>query len=85
MNAIRVRVTRIIDFGAIVSVVGIDLASNQPVMVHVDHRPFQMIWNTWKAANFPEPLQFDAERLTLNVEMDTDESGEDEASPAPAA
>ena len=50
MEPIRIRVTRIIDFGTIVSIVGVDLESNAPVMVHVDHLPFQVIWDTWKAA-----------------------------------
>jgi hypothetical protein len=74
MEPIRIRVTRIIDFGTIVSIVGTDLDSNKPIMVHVDHRPFQSIWDTWKAANFPQPIAFDAERLTLNLEVETDET-----------
>lgn len=74
MEPIRIRVTRIIDFGTIVSIVGIDLKSNAPVMVHVDHRPFQAIWDTWKAANFPQPIAFDAERLTLALDIDPDDT-----------
>ena len=74
MEPIRIRVTRIIDFGTIVSIVGTDVDSKKPIMVHVDHRPFQSIWDTWKAANFPQPIAFDAERLTLNLEVETDET-----------
>jgi hypothetical protein len=74
MEPIRIRVTRIIDFGTIVSIVGIDLKSNEPVMVHVDHRPFQAIWDSWKAANFPQPITFDAERLTLALDIDPDDT-----------
>jgi hypothetical protein len=76
MEPIRIRVTRIIDFGTIVSIVGIDLESNAPVMVHVDHRPFQTIRDTWKAANFPQPITFDAENLTLNLGLEPDEKAE---------
>jgi hypothetical protein len=31
MEPIRIRVTRIIDFGTIISIVGVDLESNAPV------------------------------------------------------
>jgi len=74
MEPIQIRVTRIIDFGTIVSIVGFDAATNRPVMVHVDHRPFQDIWDAWKAANFPQPIEFDADRLTLNLNLDPSES-----------
>lgn len=72
MEPIRIRVTRIMDFGTIVSIVGTDIVSNKPIMVHVDHRPFQAIWDTWKSANFPQPISFDAERLTLNLDVELD-------------
>jgi hypothetical protein len=74
MEPIRIRVTRIIDFGTIVSIVGTDVSSSKPIMVHVDHRPFQAIWDTWKAANFPQPIEFDAERLTLNLDVELDDA-----------
>ena len=77
MEPIRIRVTRIIDFGTIVSIVGLDVASNKPIMVHVDHRPFQAIWDTWKAANFPQPITFDADRLTLNLDVELGGDGEE--------
>ena len=75
MEPIRIRVTRILDFGTIVSIVGID-DSNAAVVVHVDHRPFQAIWDAWKAANFPQPITFDAERLTLNLGLEPDQKAE---------
>jgi hypothetical protein len=40
MQPMRMRVDRVIDFGTIVSLVGIDLETARPVTVHVDHRPF---------------------------------------------
>ena len=82
MEPIRIRVTRIMDFGTIVSIVGTDIVSNKPIMVHVDHRPFQAIWDTWKAANFPQPIAFDAERLTLNLDVELDEFSDEPAVPA---
>jgi hypothetical protein len=79
MEPIRIRVTRIMDFGTIVSIVGTDIVSNKPIMVHVDHRPFQAIWDTWKAANFPQPIAFDAERLTLNLDVELEEFDDEPA------
>ena len=79
MEPIRIRVTRIMDFGTIVSIVGTDAVSNKPIMVHVDHRPFQAIWDTWKAANFPQPIAFDAERLTLNLDVELDSTDDEPA------
>jgi hypothetical protein len=83
MEPIRVRVSRIMDFGTIVSIIGVDLESNKPVVVHVDHRPFQTIWDTWKAANFPQPIEFDADCLTLNLDIDIDlDADTDDSGPA---
>jgi hypothetical protein len=76
MEPVRIRVNRILDFGTIVSIVGVDTDSNEPVVVHVDHRPFQAIWDAWKAANFPQPITFDADNLTLNLGLDPDEEPE---------
>jgi hypothetical protein len=78
MEPVRVRVTRILDFGSIVSIVGIDEETGKSVAVHVDHRPFQAIWDGWKAAGFRQPVAFDAEHLTLdlNIGVDGDDGGE---------
>ena len=72
MDPIRIRVTRIIDFGTVVSIVGTDAESNDPIVVHVDHRPFQTIWDAWQLADFPQPITFDADRLTLDLAIDPD-------------
>ena len=87
MEPIRMRIKRIMDFGTIVSIVGIDIESNQPVMVHVDHRPFQAIWDSWKAANFPQPVAFDAQHLILNLEVGFDDEEDNSSNDAlpPAA
>ena len=45
MSPIKVRVTKIMDFGTVVSIIGVDTESQQSVVIHVDHRPFQAIWN----------------------------------------
>lgn len=86
MEPVRIRVTRIIDFGTIVSIVGIDIESNSTVTVHVDQRPFQAIWEAWGAAGFPQPVEFDPENLTLNLDIhpDQEKDGVDHDQP-PAA
>jgi hypothetical protein len=73
MEPIRIRVSRIIDYGTIVSVVGIDMTSSKQVVVHVDYRPFQKIWEAWREAGFSQPITFDANRLTLSLAMEPDD------------
>ena len=86
MDPIRIRVSRIIDFGTIVSIVGDDITSKRPVTIHVDHRPFQSFWETWKSAGQPQPIEFDADRLTLNLDLEPDEEvSPDETHDGPAA
>ena len=58
MTPIRIRVDRIVDFGTIVSLVGIDTDRSEPVTIHVDHRPFQAFWDAWRQAGFPQVLVF---------------------------
>lgn len=82
MQPIRIRVSRIIDHGTVVSIVGTDSESNELVVVHVDHRPFQVIWDAWRAEGFPQPVTFDAERLTLNLGIEPDEEPETVRRPA---
>ena len=53
MKPLRIRIDRIIDFGTIVSLVGIDIETAKPVTVHVDHRPFAAFWEAWRDAGFP--------------------------------
>ena len=40
MQPLRIRIDRIIDFGTVVSLVGVDTKTAMPVTIHVDHRPF---------------------------------------------
>jgi len=69
MQPVRMSVIRIIDFGTIVSIVGTDLQSGKPIAIHIDHRPFQSFWDAWQAAGFTQPIEFDANRLTLSLEI----------------
>ena len=40
MKPFHIRVNRLIDFGAIVTLIGVDAETTKPVTIHVDHRPF---------------------------------------------
>jgi hypothetical protein len=76
MQPLRIRVERIVDFGTTVSLVGVDIDNQQQVTIHVDHRPFERLWLAWHEAGFPQPIEYDAERLTLSFEMVPDDDGE---------
>jgi hypothetical protein len=76
MEPLKIHVTKVIDFGTIVSIVGTDIESQLSVVVHVDHRPFQIIWDAWQKAGFPQPVTFGADGLTLNLAFDSDEDGD---------
>ena len=76
MESVRVRVKHIIDFGTTISIVGIDLASNEPVLVHVDHRPFEAVLAIESVRG--QPISFEAEglMLSLNIAPETSDGGE---------
>lgn len=79
MDPIRIRVARVIDFGKVVSVLGVDLETDKIVVVHIDHRPLDVILDSWKAPDFAQPLSFDADQLTLSLNMapaEGDDGGE---------
>jgi hypothetical protein len=69
MDPIRIRVARIIDFGKMVAVLGVDLETDKVVVIHIDHRPLDTILDSWKAPEFAQPLSFEADQLTLSLEM----------------
>jgi len=77
MQPLRIRIDRIVDFGTVVSLVGVDIETAMPVTIHVDHRPFAAFWQAWRDAGFPQPIEYAADRLMLHLDMlpadDTDE------------
>ena len=62
MKPLRLRIDRIVDFGTVVSLVGVDTSTDLPVTIHVDHRPFAAFWNAWWQAGLPQPVEYDADR-----------------------
>ena len=69
MKPLRIRIDRIVDFGTVVSLVGVDTSTDLPVTIHVDHRPFAAFWNAWWEAGLPQPVEYDADRLMLHLDM----------------
>jgi hypothetical protein len=69
MQPLRIRIDRIVDFGTVVSLVGIDTETATPVTIHVDHRPFAAFWKAWWEAGFPQPVEYEADRLMLHLDM----------------
>jgi hypothetical protein len=77
MKPLRIRIDRIVDFGTIVSLIGVDTAADQPVTIHVDHRPFASFWEAWREAGFPQPIEYAADQLMLYLEMLPDEDADE--------
>jgi hypothetical protein len=69
MQPLRIRIDRIVDFGTVVSLVGIDTETAKPVIIHVDHRPFAAFWQAWYEAGFPQPVEYEADRPMLHLDM----------------
>jgi hypothetical protein len=78
MKPLRIRIDRIVDFGTVVSLVGVDTGTAMPVAVHVDHRPFAAFWKAWWEAGLPQPVEYATDRLMLHLDM-LPSDGTDEA------
>jgi hypothetical protein len=73
VKPLRIRINRIIDYGTIVSLVGVDSETDKRVTVHLDHRPFASFWEAWREAGFPQPIEYAADQLLLHLDMLPDE------------
>jgi hypothetical protein len=67
MKPFRIRVNRLIDFGAIVTLIGVDAEASKPVTVHVDYRPFDVVWAAWRDIGSKQPIEYAADGLTLRL------------------
>jgi hypothetical protein len=72
MDSIRIRLKRVIDFGPVVSLSGVDVATEQPMTVHIDCRPSPSMIVTWPAGRRTKPVTFDAENLVLSIDLGVD-------------
>src|SRR5215475_2735800 len=73
MKPLRIRIDRVVDFGTIVSLIGVDIEAGKPVTIHIDHRPFASFWEAWREAGFPQPIEYAADQLMLHLDMLPDE------------
>jgi hypothetical protein len=48
-----------------------------PVTIHVDHRPFAAFWTAWWEAGLPQPIEYDADRLMLHLDMMPDDDADE--------
>jgi hypothetical protein len=69
MQPLRVRIDRIVDFGTVVSLVGVDIETAMAVTIHVDDRPFTSFWEAWRKTGFSQPIEYAAHRLILHLDM----------------
>ena len=69
MKPVRMRVDRIVDFGTVVSLVGIETETDRPVSIHVDYRPFAVFRKAVQTAGAPAPIEYDADQLLLHLDM----------------
>jgi hypothetical protein len=72
MKPFSIRVNRIVDAGTIVSLIGIDADTGRPVTVHVDNRPYDIVWSAWRDARMAQPIDYAAEGLTLSLGLPSD-------------
>ena len=73
MKPFRIRVDRVIDFGAIMSLIGIDAETKRAVTVHVDYRPFDVVWAAWQNVGSKQPIEYAADGLTLDLGLPADD------------
>ena len=73
MKPFRTRVDRVIDFGAIMSLIGIDAETKRAVTVHVDYRPFDVVWAAWQDVGSKQPIEYAADGLTLDLGLPADD------------
>ena|ERR1700674_169454 len=69
MKPVRMRVDRIVDFGTVVSLVGVETDTALPVSIHVDYRPFAVFRKALRDAGMPSPIEYEAEALLLHLDM----------------
>ena len=67
MKPFRIQGSRLIDFGAIVTLIGVNAEASKPATVHVDYRPFDVVWAAWRDIGSKQPIEYAADGLTLSL------------------
>ena len=78
MKPFCIKVNRLIDFGAIVTRIGVDAEASKPVTIHVDYRPLDVVWAAWRDIGSKQPIEYAAEGLTLALGV----AGDDQNDPS---
>jgi hypothetical protein len=76
MKPFRIQVNRLIDFGVIVTLIGVDAETSDPVTVHVDYRLFDVVWAAWPDIGSKQPIEYAAEGLILSLGLPADDRSE---------
>ena len=76
MKPFCIKVNRLIDFGAIVTLIGVDAEASKPVTIHVDYRPFDVVWAPWRDIGSKQPIEYAAEGLTLALGVAGDDQND---------
>ncbi len=63
-----VHISRIVDHGSVVSLLGQYDDDGSPARITLDHRPFIAFWQDWAKAGHPQPVLHDADEATLRFE-----------------
>jgi hypothetical protein len=70
MQAMRIRVSTIIDFAITVAIIGKEPCSGADVVLHIDYRPLPQIERGWETAGLAAKIRFEADDLTLRLDLD---------------
>jgi hypothetical protein len=76
MEAVRIRVNRMLDFGTLVSVIGTELETTMPIAVHVDLCPCAETRRFCHGPGLPQPIVYDAAGCTLTLDLAPPTAGE---------
>lgn len=69
MDTIRIRLHRVVDFGPVVSMTGVELATQQPITVHLDYRTSESDCVTWRSHVSDEAIIIDVDRIFLSIDL----------------
>jgi hypothetical protein len=76
MKPFRIQVNRLIDFGAIVTLIGVDAETSKPVTIHVDYRPLDVVWAAWRNIGSKQPIEYAVDGLTLSLGVAADDQND---------
>ena len=69
LQPLRIRIDRIVDFGVVVSLAGVDAETTKPITVHIDHRPFAVFQRALQEAGLAPLSEYAANQLMLHLDL----------------